>query len=287
MSVGLIGLGAMGLPMSKNMVLRGHDVIGYDLSADRVAAARQVGVKPADSLAALMSECDIVLACLPTDESMIALGHNLVPHVRAGQLLVVTGTHSLTVMSTLDQLVSAAGASVVDAPVVFGGTNTENGTLLSLLGGTEADVERARAVVMGYSKDAEHVGPLGAGQIAKACNNYLHWVHSVSNFEALALAKRYGVDAEKMRQVLMKSPGDNGTLRNFDRYKFTWHEKDMDLVLDLAQDGGLMLPMAAQTDQLVKSITQGEVVKLLAEESCTYLGQTVTPRETGGVGDLA
>lgn len=287
MSVGLIGLGAMGLPMSKNMVLRGQDVVGYDLSPERVAAAAEVGVKPADTLAALMAACDIVLACLPTDESMVALGHDLAPHARAGQLLVVTGTHSLAVMSTLDGLFTAAGAAVVDAPVVFGGTNTENGTLLSVLGGTEADVERARPVVMGYSKDVEHVGPLGAGQIAKACNNYLHWVHSVSNFEALALAKRYGVDAEKMRQVMMKSPGDNGTLRNFDRYRFTWHEKDMDLVLDLAQEGGLMLPMAAQTDQLVKSITQGEVVRLLREDSCLYLGQTVTARESGGVGDLA
>jgi 3-hydroxyisobutyrate dehydrogenase len=287
MSVGLIGLGAMGLPMSRNMVSRGHDVVGYDVAPERVLAAAHAGVRPAGSLAEVMVACDVVLACLPSDESMLELGDDLAPHARSGQLLVVTGTHSLDVISTLDRLFRAAGAGVVDAPVVFGGTNTENGTLLSLLGGTEADVERVRPVVMGYSKDAEHVGPLGAGQVAKACNNYLHWVHSVSNFEALALAKRYGVDAEKMRQVLLKSPADNGTLRNFDRYRFTWHEKDMDLVLDLAQDGGLLLPMAAQTDQLVKSITQREVIRLLSEESCVYLGQTVTAREAGGVGDLA
>ena len=286
MTVGMIGLGAMGLPMSRNMVLRGQDVVGYDLAPERLLEAAKVGVAYADSLADLMDRCDVVLACLPNDESMVALGHAMAPHVRAGQLLVVTGTHSLAVMSSLDRLFRAARASVVDAPVVFGGTNTENGTLVSLLGGAQADVERARPVVMGYSKDAEHVGPLGAGQVAKACNNYLHWVHSVSNFEALALAKRYGVDAERMRRVLMKSPGDNGTLRNFDRYKFTWHEKDMDLVLDLAQDGGLMLPLAGQTDQLVKSITQREVVRLLGKESCVYLGQTVAAREAGGVGDL-
>ena len=287
MSVGLIGLGAMGLPMSKNMVLRGHDVVGYDLATDRLEAAAQVGVKPADSLAALMGGCDVVLACLPTDESMVALGRDLAAVARPGQLLVVTGTHSLAVMSALDDLFTAAGASVVDAPVVWGGTNTENGTLVSLLGGTETDVERVRPIALGYSAEVEHVGPLGAGQIAKACNNYLHWVHSVSNFETLALAKRYGIDAEKMRQVLLKSPGDNPTLRNFDRYNFTWHEKDMDLVLDLAQDGGLMMPMAAQTDQLVKSITKAEVKRLLHEDSCVYLGQTVTARTTGGVGDLA
>lgn len=286
MSVGLIGIGAMGLPMSRNMVLRGHDVVGYDVVPERLLAAAEVGVASANSFADLMARCDVVLACLPTDESMVALGHDLAPHVRAGQLLVVTGTHSLAVMSSLDRVFRASGASVVDAPVVFGGTNTENGTLLSLLGGADADVERARPLVMGYSKDAEHVGPLGAGQVAKACNNYLHWVHMVSNFEALALAKRYGVDAERLRRVLMRSPADNGTLRNLERYRLIWHDKDMDLVLDLAQDGGLMLPMAAQTDQLVKSITQSEVVRLLGEESCGYLGQTVTALESGGVGDL-
>jgi 3-hydroxyisobutyrate dehydrogenase len=286
MSVGLIGLGAMGLPMSRNMVLRGHDVLGYDLAADRLEAATQVGVTPADSLADLMGACDVVLACLPTDDSMSALGRDLAPLARPEHLLIVTGTHSLAVMSALHELFAAVGAGVVDAPVVWGGTNTEQGTLVSLLGGADADVERARPVAMGYSAEVEHVGPLGAGQIAKACNNYLHWVHSVSNFEALALAKRYGIDAEKMRQVLQKCPGDNPTLRNFDRYNFTWHEKDMDLVLDLAQDGGLMMPMAAQTDQLVKSITKAEVNRLLHEDSCEYLGQTVSARDAGGVGNL-
>ncbi|MEV0809682.1 NAD(P)-binding domain-containing protein [Micromonospora sp. NPDC050200] len=123
-----IGLGAMGLPMSRNMVLRGQDVVGFDLAPERVLTAAEVGVTSAGSLEALMAACDVVLACLPTDESVVALVHDLCPYARAGQLLVVTGTHSLAVMSTVDRLFHAAGASVVDAPVVFGGTNADNGT---------------------------------------------------------------------------------------------------------------------------------------------------------------
>ena len=80
-------------------------------------------------------------------------------------------------------------------------------------------------------------GPLGAGQLAKTCNNLLHWVHCVANFETLLIAKRYGVDAQRMREVLLECPGDNGTLRRWDTTRFTWQEKDMDLTLELAQNG--------------------------------------------------
>src|SRR4051812_16784686 len=83
-------------------------------------------------------------------------------------------------------------------------------------------MERARPVLMSYSRGVEHVGPLGAGQIAKTCNNLLHWIHSVANFEALAIAKRFGVDPQRMREVLLKCPGDNGTLRRWDSTRFTW-----------------------------------------------------------------
>jgi 3-hydroxyisobutyrate dehydrogenase-like beta-hydroxyacid dehydrogenase len=70
-------------------------------------------------------------------------------------------------------------------------------------------------------------------------------IHSVANFEALAIAKRR-VDAQRMREVLLKCPGDNGTLRRWDSTRFTWQEKDMDFALELAQDGGLVLPLTGQ-----------------------------------------
>jgi 3-hydroxyisobutyrate dehydrogenase-like beta-hydroxyacid dehydrogenase len=148
---------------------------------------------------------------------------------------------------------------------------------MSLCGGEAADVERARPVMMSYSRGVEHVGPLGAGQLAKTCNNLLHWIHCVANFETLALAKRYGVDAQRMREVLLKCPGDNGTLRRWDSTRFTWQEKDMDFVAELAQDGGLVLPLAGQVDQLIKTLTAADVAALLYGPECTYLGRRVAP----------
>ncbi len=166
---------------------------------------------------------------------------------------------------------------VIDAPVVFGMQGAKEGNLLSLCGGEAADVERARPVLLSYSRDVEHVGALGAGQLAKTCNNLLHWIHSVANFEVLAIAKRYGVDAQRMREVLLKCPGDNGTLRRWDTSRFTWQEKDMDFVISLAQNGDLVLPLTGQVDQLVKTMTAGDVAALLYEQECTYLGRRITP----------
>jgi 3-hydroxyisobutyrate dehydrogenase len=161
-----------------------------------------------------------------------------------------------------------------------------DGKLLSLCGGSEEDIEKARPALMCYSRDVLRVGPLGAGQIAKTCNNLLHWVHAVSNFEALLIAKRYGIDAQRMREVLLKAPAYNNTLDRWDNTKFTWQEKDMDVAMDLAQDGGLVIPLSGQVDQLVKLLHADDVKGLLYGEEATYLGRKVKalkPSE-GGLG---
>jgi 3-hydroxyisobutyrate dehydrogenase-like beta-hydroxyacid dehydrogenase len=225
----------------------------------------------------MSDKADIFVACLRTDDQMEAVAEDLVTHGKPGQLLVVAGTHSLDFMQRLAGILKPKEMRLIDAPVVFGALGAREGNLLSLCGGDEADVERARPVLMSYSRGVEHVGPLGAGQIAKTCNNLLHWIHSVANFEALAIAKRYGVDAQRMREVLLKCPGDNGTLRRWDSTRFTWQEKDMDFVLELAQDGGLVLPLTGQVDQIIKTMTAADVAALLYEPECNYLGRKIAP----------
>jgi len=130
---------------------------------------------------------------------------------------------------------------------------------------------------MAYSRNVLRVGPVGAGQLAKACNNLLHWAHCVSNYETLLLAKRYGLDAQKMREVLLECPAFNLTLKRWDNTRFTWQEKDMDVTMELAQDAGLSLPLAGQIDQLVKLLSAADVKALLYGGECSYLGRTISP----------
>ena len=280
-TAGLIGIGAMGLPMARNMVNRGFEVVGFDLNQNALAAAVEVGVQAATDLVDLVARVEIIVASLPNDASMRALTKDLAPLMRPNQLLLVTGTHSIELMRELAEIVAPSGGRVVDAPVVWGVIGAEEGTLLSLMGGEATDVKRAMEIALSYGQGAEHMGALGAGQLAKAVNNYLHWVHVATNVEALSLAKKYGIDAERMRDVLMKSPGNNGSLGDLEHYGLTWHEKDMDLLLDMAQTVGLMMPIAGQTDQIMKTITKKDTNELLFAEESTYLGQPVRAMENG------
>ena len=285
MKTGIVGVGDMGLPMAGHMVTGGLDVIAHDIDPDRMAAAAAIGAKTASGLGDIAERSDIVVACLRTDDQMHAVAEELVRHDHDGQLIVVAGTHGLEFMRGLATIVELKGRRIIDAPVVFGALGAREGNLLSLCGGDEVDVDRARPVLMTYSRGVEHVGPLGAGQLAKTCNNLLHWIHCVANFETLSIAKRYGLDPQRMREVLMKCPGDNGTLRRWDSTRFTWQEKDMDFVVDLAQNGGLVLPLSAQVDQLIKTLTAADVAALLYGPECTYLGRRVAPlaRADGGL----
>jgi 3-hydroxyisobutyrate dehydrogenase-like beta-hydroxyacid dehydrogenase len=283
--IGIIGVGDMGLPMSGHMNARGFDVVAYDVDSERLAAAAAGGAKPVSGLPEMVRLADIFVACLRTDDQMEAVAEGLAEHGHAGQLIVVAGTHSLEFMRRLAGIVKPKGLRLIDAPVVFGALGAQEGNLLSLCGGDASDVERARPVMLSYSRGVEHVGPLGAGQLAKTCNNLLHWIHCVANFETLAIAKRFGVDAQRMREVLMKCPGDNGTLRRWDSTRFTWQEKDMDFVVELAQNGGLVLPLSGQVDQLIKTMTAADVAALLYGPECSYLGRPVAPlaRAEGGL----
>jgi len=283
--IGIIGIGDMGLPMSGHLIARGFDVVAYDVDKDRLATAAAGGAKPMSALSEMVDNADIFVACLRTDDQMEDVAEKLAAHGKPGQLIVVAGTHSLDFMRRLAGIVEPNGLRLIDAPVVFGALGAQEGNLLSLCGGDAADVERARPVMLSYSRGVEHVGPLGAGQLAKTCNNLLHWIHCVANFETLAIAKRYGVDAQRMREVLLKCPGDNGTLRRWDSTRFTWQEKDMDFVGELAQNGGLVLPLSGQVDQLIKTMTAADVAALLYAPECTYLGRRVAPlaRADGGL----
>jgi 3-hydroxyisobutyrate dehydrogenase-like beta-hydroxyacid dehydrogenase len=273
--IGIIGVGEMGLPMSGHLVARGFDTIAYDIDPERLSAAADGGAKTASDLSEVARKSDIFVVCLRTDDQMESVAEDLVEHGKPGQLIVVAGTHNVEFMQRLAGIVKRKDIRLIDAPVVFGAKGAQEGSLLSLCGGEEVDVERARPVMMAYSRGVEHVGPLGAGQLAKACNNLLHWIHCVANFEALAIAKRYGVDAQRMREVLLKCPGDNGTLRRWDSTRFTWQEKDMDFVLELAQNGGLVLPLSGHVDQLIKTMSAADVAALLYGPECTYLGRRV------------
>ena len=150
-----------------------------------------------------------------------------------------------------------------------------------MVGGARADVKKAAPVLECYSRAVHHLGPLGCGEIGKTVNNMLHWVHSLANQEALLLAKCYGIDAQKMRETLLQAPGRNGTLEEWDGTRFTWHEKDLDIAMDLAQSRDLPMPLFGQVDQLIKFSHWHQVRDLLYSKKILFLGRTLKAAAPG------
>lgn len=285
MKIGVVGTGEMGLAMAGHLLDKGFGTAAFDVDKGRLALAGQRGAETAESLRELAKKADAFILVVANDEQVVAVAEELADQAAEGAIIVVAATISPETVRSLGPRVEAKGKRLVDAPVVYGSSGARAGTLLSLCGGDEADIERVRPVLMSYSRDVVRVGPLGAGQVAKSCNNLLHWVHCVANFETLLIAKRYGIDAQRMREVLLECPGANGTLKRWDTTKFTWQEKDMDLTLELAQKGGLVLPLAGQVDQIIKTLSAADVKALLYGEEAVYLGRTVRPlsRDEGGL----
>jgi 3-hydroxyisobutyrate dehydrogenase len=286
MRVGVVGVGEMGLAMAGHILDHDIEVAVFDVNQEKLGKARERGLATKESLTEVAQAADVFILVVATDQQVIDVSQELAEKAADGAIIVVAATISPETMLELGPQIEAKGKRLVDAPVVYGASGAREGTLLSLCGGSEEDIERIRPVLMSYSRDLIHVGPRGAGQIAKSCNNLLHWVHCVANFETLLIAKRYGIDAQRMREVLLQCPGTNGTLSRWDSTRFTWQEKDMDVTLDLAQKGGLMLPLSGQVDQIIKTLHADDVKALLYGPETSYLGRVVRPLSAseGGVG---
>jgi len=286
MKVGVVGVGEMGSAIAGHLKRNGHDVCAFDMAAARLKAIAASGIATVDGLEDLAGHGEMFLVIVSTDDQSRAVTEVLSRRANKDALIAVVATNSPNTMVELERLCRERGKRFIDAPVVYGASGAREGTLLSLCGGSETDVEFATPALMAYSRKVLRVGPVGAGQLAKTCNNLLHWVHCVSNYETLLLAKRFGVDAQHMREVLLECPAFNLTLKRWDTTKFTWQEKDMDVTMDLAQQAGLVLPLTGLTDQLVKLLSAADVKALLYGGECSYLGREIAPMsaDEGGLG---
>ena len=276
MNVGFVGVGAMGNPMATHCVNSGkfNAIYAYDLSKSAINKMVKNGAKASSSLKHLGSVCDVIVIMVGYDDQVRQEVSDLAnSKPKNGCVLVITATSHPDMILEAAKIAKKGGLKVIDAPVCFGLGGARDGTLASMVGGTKADVKKATPVLECYSRAVHHLGPLGCGEIGKTVNNMLHWVHSLSNQEALLLGKSYGIDPQKLRETLLQSPGRNGTLEEWDGTRFTWHEKDMDIAMDLAQERELPMPLFGQVDQLIKFSHWQQIQDLLYTKKIEFLGR--------------
>ena len=277
----VVGIGAMGLEMALHIQNKGHQVIGVDVDQKQIDEAKRRGLEASKNLDEHVAETDVFIVIVATDkQSELVVDTILNSDPKQGAAVVIAATNHPDTMLKLAPLCSAKEIRFIDAPVVFGMQGARDGNLASLCGGSEADVEYVSPVLMSYRRAVHRVGDVGAGQLGKTCNNMMHWAACCANFEVLALAKRYGINAQKMREILLECPARNTTLDRWDHTRFTWQEKDMDVAMELAQAAKIPLPLFGTIDQLIKMFTADDVSALLYGEKAEYLGVDILPMST-------
>ncbi|MCH7487168.1 MAG: NAD(P)-dependent oxidoreductase [Proteobacteria bacterium] len=188
------------------------------------------------------------------DETMAAASgeDGLLETMEPGTVIAVSSTVAPNTVRDLEKAAARKGVYVCDAPLCRGRWAADEGTLLALLGGTDAVVERAKPVYAAFSSDIHHLGEVGFGQFAKAMNNFLLWVNGIALIEAGRLSEAVGIDLAKLRQALLISSGKSQALEDWDRMSFTWALKDMQLVSNMTDEAGLSLPIMGAIKELTK-----------------------------------
>ena len=168
MKVAFIGLGVMGFPMAGHLAAAGHEVTVFNRSPAKAQAWTQAhrGAM-AQTVAEAAADAELVALCVGNDDDVRAVTPDILAAMRPGGLVVDHTTTSAVVARDMAELASAAGRWFIDAPVSGGQAGAENGALTVMAGGDEAALERARPVLMAYSKAITRIGDSGAGQLAK------------------------------------------------------------------------------------------------------------------------
>lgn len=255
-TVGVIGAGRMGLPIVGHLVRKGFAVVVHDIDEGKREAVTKLGAVWAGSPAELARACEAILVCVGYDQEMRAFVSTdgvLQEPPRATIVAVLSTVHPRTVQE-LAGVAEPLGVHVVDATVCRGGRAADEGTLLSFVGGEPSIVERLRPVLACYATDIVHTGEVGTAQVAKAANNMVMWACLLANHEALALAKRFGMDVERLRTALVGSSAENYVLHNWEANTMAWAEDDMEIVQKMAHDVGIGLPQAGLNRELCRTL---------------------------------
>ncbi|EKU48279.1 3-hydroxyisobutyrate dehydrogenase [Brevibacterium casei] len=277
-TIGWIGLGNMGRPMTANLVKAGHTVKGFDVVPEAVTAAAEDGVTPVGSIAEAVAGADIVFTMLPKGEHARAVyltPDGVLATADPATLLVDSSTIDFDSARALHAEAKAAGFRFVDGPVSGGVTGAQAGTLTFMLGGSDADVAEAKPFIEPMAGNIFHAGGDAAGQAAKIVNNMMLAISLEGVVEGAVLAQRFGLDPKAFYDIAKVSSGDSWPLR-------TWYpvpgvtetsasnndfkpgfatalmHKDVGLALAGAETQGVDLPAATLVyAQLQKLVDEG------------------------------
>ena len=254
-TIGFIGLGTMGAPMVRNLLKCGHTVTVWARRREAMSPLLEAGATVFTAVTDTRAVEDVVLG-----ENGIASA------IRPGSLVIDHSTIDPAGARRIASELQRQNVEMLDAPVSGGGAAAEAGTLAIMAGGSKSAFDRGRPLLSCYAKSIVHIGPSGAGQVAKACNQICTIVNQLGAAEAMLLAERAGVDPRAVKEAMMGGFAASRMLdlqapkmiaRDFEgKVESRLHHKDIHIVLELARKYGIELPASAAAAQVLDTLQQ-------------------------------
>jgi 3-hydroxyisobutyrate dehydrogenase len=296
--IGFVGLGKMGHPMVRRLSGAGYRVLAHDLDAGALRrACEAAGAEAPGSLKAIGERCEVVITMLPDGNAVrsAALGEDgLLVGLARGSVLIDMSSSSPLGTRELGARLSERGVEMLDAPVSGGVRKAEDGTLAIMVGGGAEAIARCAPLLEAMGKQIFATGPLGSGHAMKALNNYVSAAGLLAAAEAVLAARRFGLDAGKVVDVLNASTGmNNSTLNKFHRFilsrsfdsgfSLDLMVKDLRTALEVARSTGSPTPLAEACVEawaeaqaaLGPGLDHTAVVRYWENLAGTQLGKTV------------
>lgn len=258
MKIGFIGLGAMGLGMTRNLAKAGLLAGVYNRTAVKAQdLAAELGVTAYGTIQNLAADMDVVLTCVSADSDVLAVVAAIAEAAKAGTVVVDMSTVSSGTAKQAAALLQAKGVAFLDAPVSGGVEGANSGTLSIMIGGDADVLEKVRPVLEAMSSRIIHVGPTGSGQATKAVNQVMCADINQAVTEALAFAAAQYLPMEKVIDAVSGGAAGNWFLDKRGKtmtsgtfapgFKLALHHKDLLICQSMAESAHVAIPLSVQT----------------------------------------
>ncbi|MCQ8876700.1 3-hydroxyisobutyrate dehydrogenase [Pseudoalteromonas shioyasakiensis] len=270
LTIGFIGLGNMGGPMAANLVKAGHTVNVFDLNQSVVNQLVEQGAVATTEAKHCATGVDILISMLPASKHVKSLylgDAGLIHALSTSTLVIDCSTIDAASARDVGAELAAKGIAFVDAPVSGGVAGATAGTLTFIVGGAQIDFDKAQPVLADMGKNIFHAGDVGAGQVAKICNNMLLSILMAGTSEALQMGINNGLDAKVLSEIMTASSGRNWTLELYNPcpgvmatapasndykpgFMVDLMAKDLGLAMEAAEQSNSSTPMGSMAKNL-------------------------------------
>lgn len=272
LQVGFVGTGVMGRSMVKNLMKAGYSLTVYNRTKASAEELLSLGAGWADTVSELASKCDVIITIVgyPKDVEEVYLSEGgLIPNAKAGAILIDMTTSSPLLAKKIAEAGRAKGIETLDAPVSGGDIGARDGKLVIMVGGEPKVFEKVKPIFEAMGTNIILQGPAGAGQYTKMCNQITIAAGMIGVSEALAYAKKAGLDPSRVLESISGGAAGSWSLSNlgprmikgdFAPGFFVKHFiKDMNIALESAKEMGLMTPGLELSKSLYEQLaSEGE-----------------------------